>query len=510
MAEFTNPHNISYPVAADRIKDPNVVAKLAADIKAVAVSANDAITSEGARAEESAYERAKWKKGIIPDGVDVREYVYGKDGQFTSLSGTSTATMTGLPDDLLANPFGFTLVAETLGNGTALTLTTYTVWGNAKYACTSAPADSFNQGWTRWNKYKWDEGATDAPGNSSGSGTKVLPLILTAGRGGGESLAPTSAAVKYDVSLSSSVEVVRYRFAIRDGNPRWGTKTAQAISMTGIKFGGVQKLSSFTTNANGDVSFSPWFTGNFGSMEFSYTCPQAPRLIVGGGTVNGVRQTEMPFELWLECEIPASVGSVGLIGDSNSVAVNATIPVHDSWMQIYCRRMGFFPVLYGHSGDGMSQSGDAGHYKWNRWNHLDKPDLVVHANGANDLPPTEGGVTLADMQGWAEAEWMVGAQKISANQHTALLKSRASGANNTVRLAYNSWLKTYPEPTREWHDIASPVTANDTGGLLPQYISSDGIHMTTAGHQAIADAISKFTTTSVSSLKYDTDGVPYF
>lgn len=450
----------------------------------------------------------KWYRGLIPNGVDIREHMYGEEGQYAVLTGSATATMSGLPDELVAKPLGFTCVASAMPTGgTSLELSVYDVWGNTRYHCNSAPSTGSNDGWTRWSKYKWDEGSTDAPGASSGSGTKILPLILTAGRGGGEALAPTSATVKYDVTLASNIEVARYRFAIRDGNPRWGTKTAQVIGMTGIKFGGVQKLSSFNTNADGSIAYSPWLTGNFGSMEFSYTCPQGPRLIIGGGTINGVRKTEMPFELWLECEIPASVGAVGLIGDSNSVAVNATIPVHDSWMQIYCRRMGFFPVLYGHSGDGMSASSDPGHYKWTRWDHLDKPDLVIHANGANDLIGT---TTLAELQEEARAEWEMAAQKISANQHTALIKSKPSGDNNAARVAYNNWLKTYPIPTREWHDIASPVTSGDSGGVLPQYLSSDGLHMNTAGQTAIADAISKFTTVSASVLKYDTDGVPYF
>lgn len=49
MAEFTNPHNIKYPVAADRIKDPNVASKLADDIKAVAQTTNDALNTASGR-----------------------------------------------------------------------------------------------------------------------------------------------------------------------------------------------------------------------------------------------------------------------------------------------------------------------------------------------------------------------------------------------------------------------------------------------------------------------------
>lgn len=52
MAEFTNPHNIKYPVAADRIKDPKVASKLADDIKAVAETTNDALNTASGRIGE--------------------------------------------------------------------------------------------------------------------------------------------------------------------------------------------------------------------------------------------------------------------------------------------------------------------------------------------------------------------------------------------------------------------------------------------------------------------------
>ena len=458
--------------------------------------------SKNARAAAEGIVDARWKKGTIPNGVDIREYMYGKDGQFTSLLASSTATMTGLPAELASTPWGFTAVAETLGNGTTITLTDYNVFSTSRWVCTSAP--SGGDGWSRWNKIKWDngdDGETQDSG-SSASGFKTLPLILTAGRGGGEALAPLSANVEYDVNLAPSIYTPRFRFALRDGNPRWGTSTAQTIQLSNISVGGVAKLSSMATNADGSITFSPWMDGKLGNLKFDYVAQQQPRYIIGGGRVNGARRTEMPFELWLEIEMPASTPAIGLVGDSNSVGVNTSIPINDAWMAIYCRRMGFFPVLYGHSGDGMSLAMTADHYKWNRWNHLDRPDMVVHANGANDIPSTEGGVTLAQMQEWARAEWEISDAKISKIKHAAVIKSRASGINNTVRLQYNNWLKSKPDPIRDWQDIVSPVTANDTGGLLPQYISSDGQHMNTAGQTAIGNSALKVMTTR-SSLVFD-------
>lgn len=508
MTDYTkDAHALPFPEGGNQVA-------VHSDIQALATKTGIAVTQEGARAEESAYERAKTKRGVIPNGSDIREFLYGsgQDGNWAVLSPSACASMvqSSLPADLQANPKGFTVFVSTMTEGVTLKITVYDVYGNHEYTSNSAPSGTV--GWTAWDKTAYmKDVAKGSPPSSSGSGFKTLPLILTAGRGGGEDKAPLVATVEYDVSLAPSINVSRYRFAIRDGNPRWGTSTAQAIRLANISVGGVQKLTSMTTNSDGSITFSPWMTGNFGNLKFSYTALEQPRYIIGGGRLNGTRRTEMPFELWFEVEVPATTPAIGLVGDSNSVGVNATIPIHDAWMSQYCRRVGAFPVLYGHSGDGMSAAQTVDHYKWNRWNHLDRPDMVVHANGANDLPSTEGGVTLAQMQEWARAEWAVSDAKISTNKHGAVLKSRESGVNNTVRVQYNNWIKTLPDPLRDWQDIASPVTTGDSGGLLPQYISSDNTHMNTAGHTAIANALTRPLVPAPSmAVQLDTDGVPYF
>lgn len=444
----------------------------------------------------NAEQTAKWitdtsyKRGSVRPNMSIREQFYGAEwaGTWVCLVASVCKTLTDLPQDLIDNPRGFNITVDTMGDGVILKIRVYDVYGDAEYICNSAPSNA--AGWTRWRKYLLDGDVPEPDGGGvQPSGFKTLPLILTAGRGGDESKAPLSANVEYDVNLSPAIQVSRYRFAIRDGNPRWGTSTAQAIRLSNVSVAGVQKLSAMTTNADGSITFSPWMTGPLGNLKFDYTAPQQPRYIIGGGRVNGTRRTEMPFELWLEVEVPATTPAIGLVGDSNSVGVNSTIPINDAWMSQYCRRMGYFPVLYGHSGDGMSQAQTVAHYKWNRWNHLDRPDAVVHANGANDLPDAEGGVTLSQLQAWARAEWEISDAKISKIKLGAVIKSRSSGVNDAVRVQYNKWIKSLPEPLRDWHDIASPVTANDAGGLLAQYISSDNIHMNTAGQTAIANSI---------------------
>lgn len=456
--------------------------------------------SKNARAAAEGIKSHSYKQGTIPANVDIREFMYGKAkvGHWESaIPAEIRDTYTGLPPQIATLPIpAFTARTETYGNGTVLFLTVYSVFVVREFICTSAP--STGDGWTRWKERQYvpDGSADDTPvAGARASGFKTLPLILTAGRGGGEALAPLSANVEYDVNLSPSIHAPRARIAIRDGNPRWGTFTAQTIALTNITLGGIAKLSSLNTKSDGSITFSPYFPFNSGNLKFDYVAQQQPRYLVGGGRVNGARRTEMPFEIWLEIEVPVGTPAIGLVGDSNSVGVNTTIPVNDSWMAIYCRRMGFFPVLYGHSGDAMSQAQTVEHYKWNRWNHLDRPDMVVHANGANDIPDTEGGLTLAQLQERARLEWEISDAKISKIKHGALLKSRASGINNALRLQWNNWLKSVPAPLRDWQDIAAPVTAGDAGGLLPQYISSDGLHMNTAGQAAIGNSALKVMTT---------------
>lgn len=476
---MTTPEELGFirPVGTDYIRDGDD-----------AISQNAGAT---AAMYDALYKRISDKafmRGIITMDQNIQEDYYGSSmaGVWRCMSGTVCASLDGLPQDLIDNPVLFDLTVKPVGEGVILKIETYDVWGDAEYKCTSAP--STGTGWSRWKKTVFTEDLPEGGESAGGSGFKTLPLILTAGGGGGEALAPLTANVEYDVSLSPSIYVSRYRFAIRDGNPRWGTSTAQQISLSNISMGGVAKLSSMTTRSDGEISFSPWMTGNFGNLKFDYTAQQQPRYQTAGGRLNGARRTQMPFELWLEVEIPANTAAVGIVGDSNSVGVNTTIPIHDAWISQYCRRMGFFPVIYGHSGDAMQSSGDPNHYKWNRWNHLDRPDMVIHANGANDIPSTEGGATLAQMKEWARAEWAVTDEKVSKNKHGVVIKSRASGINNTLRLAYNSWIKSLPDPLRDWQDIASPVTTGDSGGTLPQYLSSDGIHMNTAGQAAIANS----------------------
>lgn len=326
-------------------------------------------------------------------------------------------------------------------------------------------------------------------GESPEGGYKTYPLILSAGSGG-SSNSPTSANVKYTTTeLSPLIPTMRYRIALVDGNPRFGLKRSNQISITNLKVGGTTKLSSATTPSNGDIWYSPYFTGPLGDVEFDYVAAQAPIANVGGGYLNGTRVDMMPFEIWIEVEVPSWVPGAGLFGNSNSVGVGTTIPIHDSYWALYCKEKGLFPIFYGHSGDTMANSLDAKAWKYTRFNHLSRPNMMMMMMGSNDLG--SGTLTLTEYQTRFEQVVSIIAENICSVIHVGTLKPRNDGAGNynTVRKQVNTWLKTLPFGVREWHDLNTPVSSDDLT-ILPAY-NADGTHMNSAGHAKLSTSFTK-------------------
>lgn len=429
---------------------------------------------------------------------DIREYLYGsgKEGQYASLAGTITGSYSGLPDELAASPEGFTAIVTTLGAGVIISIQTYSVWGIKVYYTSSASSGAI--GWVGWREVQWvgdDEESTAA--STSSSGFKTIAYPLTAGRGGTVKGA-ASATLDFNIDLSPDVHVNRFRFALGDGNPLYNSKTANGVTITNRKVNGGFTGGTLVKPATEDIYFSPWMNVNMGpngfqTFGFTYAADQGPSLLAGGGKINGVQGSSMPFELWLELEVPSGTPTAAIVGDSNGAGVGSTDPMHDSWLAIYARKNGIIPVNYSHSGDSLANSENPDHYKWNRWNHLDKPDVVIHTLGPNDFSADGGMVTLDEMKRRNEAVWAIADEKITPNKHVGLIKSRGSilGTSDTVRKQINNWFRTLPDGLRDFHDISAPVTTGDANGVRPEYLSSDGIHMNTAGQIAIANSITK-------------------
>lgn len=347
-------------------------------------------------------------------------------------------------------------------------------------------------GWSGWHRV--DAGAVEFPEYSAAttgarsSGTKTIPLALTLGHGGGVT-SPASGTVV--IPTDWNAPILRWRIAVRDGNPRFGVVKSNATTFTNIKANGVVQISSVSMPAGTDVFYFPWVPGNPNQdIEYTYSASVAPYGQVGGGTIGGVAQSYLPFEMWVEVEVPSSVPVIAVGGDSNACGVRTTQPIHDSWLSQYCRRIAALPVHYAASGDSYQGWADPDQWKWNRWDHLDKPDVFIDAWGSNDA--AQPGANIASVMAFAEDVWAIVAGKVSPNQHVITVKPRNGGdANyNTVRRAYNTRVQALPSGLRDWHDMVTPVSSDDTV-MLPGMYAPDGTHMSTAGHKALADSISK-------------------
>lgn len=511
MAEFTQPHNISHPVAADRIKDPNVLAKLADDIKALAVTANNALTTEGSRAEESAYERARWDRGLIPGGVDVREYLkaLGQPGQFYVQSvSEGVATQTGLPDDLMSEPKLYTVIASMLNTGITLKLTTFNVWGIDEYTCSSAPVTA---GWTNWERTKW-AGKEDEVTPGAKYGYKTAALALTTPGSSTETITSLSFRIPFEFSTGFG----RFRLHIRNFSDRNNAPYPGVVNFTGLWFGAgnkatgsfnaaPQRLSTgFSTPANADDYVTPWFNAEVkagssyllsaGISASSVTAVQSITAAYrfDGSSSYGATQnitwalsTSLPLDIWIEAEVPAETPIVAELGSSSSVGSKATFPVLESPLSLYCMRVGALPMHYAHSGTTLATWDDQALNKWQKYQECARPDALVLSLGSNDLFGTR---TLAEIQ--ESASNIVGIIKAMAtdNIYATTIEPRTVG-DETKRRQYNSWLKTKPLGIRDVFERAASIS-NDDETIRPEY-DADGIHTNTAGNLAKANAFTR-------------------
>lgn len=344
-------------------------------------------------------------------------------------------------------------------------------------------------GWVDWVEVT---GSAQAANGSAGavrsSGFKTLPLSLTAGNGGATTLA-TSASVTYPLYWAAKIN--RFRVCIADKNPRYGIDRTNTVTFSNVAHGGGAIATSGTITEPGEVWRSPYVDGQpYGDLSFSYTAANPVIGLVGAGTIDGAQQTTMPFHVWIEAETVVGTPSLAVVGDSNSVGVGTDRPVYDSWLSQYCRRIGALPVHYGASGDSLEGWTDPEAYKWNLWAHLDRADGVLLALGSNSMANPD--MTQTKLREDSATVAGIAADKISPAQYLITIKPRNGGdaTYNTLRRDHNTWIKTKPLGVRDWLDMVTPVSADDTV-MRPGMFASDGTHMTTVGHKALDDSITK-------------------
>lgn len=342
-------------------------------------------------------------------------------------------------------------------------------------------------------------------------GMRTAPLALTLGGGGAD--APVSQSVRFPVHYAAPI--TRWRVHIQNINPRFAVPRTGAVSFTGLWIGDQQGTNghftaapqriadAFTTPADGSAWVSRWQTAPIGSgarklLSFGYTAPSAPWQLVGGcwttsapgdasATAPSVTARQnAPFSIWIEAETYAQTPVIAAAGDSLSCGVGATLPVHDSPISVYARAHGALPVHYAASGDAMSASVDSSHFKWTQYADTDSPDSILWCMGSNDA--FGSGRTLAEMQARHAAYGEVLAS-ITPNLYAATITPRTNDASTqeSVRRAYNTWLATHPNGIRDLFDFAGAISGDDE--TIDPAFDADGIHLTTAGYAAEADAI---------------------
>ncbi|MFI8778216.1 SGNH/GDSL hydrolase family protein [Brachybacterium paraconglomeratum] len=355
--------------------------------------------------------------------------------------------------------------------------------------------------------FEWDYlsgGESESSAGSGGSGWKRVPLAVTLGQPDAD--APTSG--QYRVPLRWDAPIVRWRLHVANRQPKTGASRG-SVDLGGVWAGarGVDGAWSGTpTQISGAVSLpsdgSEWVSewrdeplDGDRMLAFTYTAPAAPWSLCGGGwsvtgPIDGTATAlttvqSVPLSWWIEAETYATTPVVAVIGDSLSCGVGATTPVLDSVLSQWCRAHGALPVHWAASGDHMLGMADGSAWKWTRWDGLARPDAVLWAVGSNDLASAD----LATMRARFSSVLPIVRERTDGPIFLATISPRdgETGTWETTRRAYNTWLRSRPAGARAVFEFAAAVSPDDET-LIPA-LTSDGIHLTTAGYAAQVAAI---------------------
>ena len=352
------------------------------------------------------------------------------------------------------------------------------------------------------------ERITGAPDTPATAALKVAPLALTTGYTG--TAASTSRSAR--IPMRYNAELGRFRVHIRNWNPRLGTIVAAPVDFTGLWLadttgagaiaGTPRQLSgAFTTPSNGDEWVSDWYDAPLGGnierlLCYGYDTAQAPWALTGGSyqaagsgsAITGAvsRATLTAFDIWIEAETPATTPIIAGIGDSLTAGVGADLPMHESWLSQYARRVGGLPMHIAHSGDSMRGFITINNAKFTRWKHLARADAVVWGLGSNDIA---GAFNLATMQADYGTISAIVERDIGPIRYVSTVQPRNGwdATKEAQRESWNAWLTARPG-LRGVFDFAS-IVSNDGDTLIPAYDSGDGTHLNTAGYAAEADSI---------------------
>lgn len=356
----------------------------------------------------------------------------------------------------------------------------------------------------------------------------------------------TSRSVRIPFNVPAAVR--RWRVVIRNINYRTNTKYPGAVTLDTVAVGGQAR------NANGvrTSSFAPvaafpsglrllasdvavadmgegWASG-WGTdpltpgidymMSFGYlTNGQAVQLSMGGGwqtsgnpgnagltsDSTAAAATRLPFDVRLELVTTDGTRQDVIIGDSISAGSNATLPVLEAPARTAGTNMGRLARLHTFGGAAFGEWigvnwGDPASLKWQEITGAGRADRAVIALGSNDI---HAGTDLTTMKANFAALAALLRERVSPQIVACTVTPRTAWtgtAKESVRVAFNDWVRSHPEGITAVADTARAV--EDATGHAPrtEYVATDGIHFNSAGSTALAGAVASPAATSLADL----------
>lgn len=351
------------------------------------------------------------------------------------------------------------------------------------------------------------------------TGLRLAPIALTTSTGAGLGTeSRTSQAVRLPLHYAPLIR--RWRVHVRNGNDVTGVSTGSPVNLTGLWFGPGWDGTFFLapTQIHGEVTIpsgggewvSPWINTPIGGgqrmmLSAGLTNSAGTNAINPGGcwrntygegastagNTSGagyVAARWAPLNWWVEVEVGADVPVIAAWGDSNTAGTGTSFPVNDSWLSQYAYAVGGIPMHVAYPGTAMFQWASDSERRWTRFANF-RADAVIHFMGQNDLAST---LPLAEMQTRYNATVELLKAKVSPNLYLATItpSGRKTPDQNTVRREYETWLRTLPGGARDLFEFGQTLSTDDTT-IADSFDSGDQLHFNTAGHTALAAAITR-------------------
>lgn len=344
---------------------------------------------------------------------------------------------------------------------------------------------------------------------SQPGGTRIVPLSLTVGAGSGE--AESQGTVRYPLHFAPVID--RWRLHVVDVNPRYGSHRSATSALQHVLVGAHAGDGAFTVkptliaesgtvNPGGEGWVSDWINYPIGAsqqvLSFAYTTTGGlPTALVGAGWQGDLTDAQelapsltpsserMPFHVWIEADVNATVRVIAALGSSSSCGVGANQPVLESFVSQHARRVGALPVHYTASGTRVQDWNYPTHHKWVMWDGYTTPDALIWNIGSNNVYNNE---TYEDIVTESETLRELLRDRGIEQFYAANIPPRAATTSeqNAVRKEYNEWMRLSGE-FLDVFDFSSALSDNNLT-ILPEF-DADGIHYNTAGHNATVETI---------------------